>query len=607
VKPCINNRFLPALFFLVPLLLFSPCSLIKAQETPPVDTLSRAFYDSLRVRSEKRKLTSLLYDMIVVTPGSAANARVDMTSTSPFKKYEGKIIRNREVIRLNAFGTNLDIPAKEASSKHQQLLNSTYTKTKSFILNRYLLFREGDTISSLEMADNERLLRQLPFIDDAIITIVTVDSSYADVAIIVRETYPYGLNLSIKGLNSGTVRAYDRNFAGLGHELTLTVPYDFDEFPYPGFGFQYFIRNIARSFSDLDLKFADGLGSTTMESTFYRNFVSSEIKYAWSASLKMTRTTEDLDTMPVPVPLSYTWQDYWVARAFMLDRTRVTRLIISSRYIYNNVFSRPEIDDFSYYRLQSYQLVTGSLALSSQRYINTSLIYSYGRTEDIPYGYMVELLGGREKNEFKWRTYAGFKVSIGNIVPRVGYIYAGAAISTFYNQGSTEQGMVQASLRYFTPLVKVGRSRIRTFVNLDYTRGFSRYTDESLYLNNSSFIRGFSNDSINGGTRITLSLEPVLFLHKPVIGFRFALFAYTDVGLLLGEGFKDGNYYTVPALGAGIRIRNDQLVLNTIQIRLAWYPNSPPYSEKSWITAGNIERLRSPGFEPGPPGVTPFQ
>jgi len=126
--------------------------------------------------------------MIVVTPGSAANARVDMTSTSPFKKYEGKIIRNREVIRLNAFGTNLDNPAKEASSKHQQLLNSTYTKTKSFILNRYLLFREGDTISSLEMADNERLLRQLPFIDDAIITIVTVDSSYADVAIIVRET-----------------------------------------------------------------------------------------------------------------------------------------------------------------------------------------------------------------------------------------------------------------------------------------------------------------------------------------------------------------------------------------------------------------------------------
>jgi len=321
----------------------------------------------------------------------------------------------------------------------------------------------------------------------------------------------------------------------------------------------------------------------------------------------MTMTTEDLDTMPVPVPLSYTWQDYWVARAFMLDRTRVTRLIISSRYIYNNVFSRPEIDDFSYYRLQSYKLVTGSLALSSQRYINASLIYSYGRTEDIPYGYMVELLGGREKNEFKWRTYAGFKVSIGNIVPRVGYIYAGAAISTFYNQGSTEQGMMQASLRYFTPLVKVGRSRIRTFVNLDYTRGFSRYTDESLYLNNSSFIRGFSNDSINGGTRITLSLEPVLFLHKPVIGFRFALFAYTDVGLLLGEGFKDGNYYTVPALGAGIRIRNDQLVLNTIQIRLAWYPHSPPYSEKSWITAGNIERLRSPGFEPGPPGVTPFQ
>ncbi|MCK7540631.1 MAG: hypothetical protein MZV63_61945 [Marinilabiliales bacterium] len=65
------------------------------------------------------------------------------------------------------------------------------------------------------------------------------------------------------------------------------------------------------------------------------------------------------------------------------------------------------------------KLVTGSLALSSQRFINTSLIYSYGRTEDIPYGYMVELMGGRENNEFKWRTYGGLKVSYGNIFTRI--------------------------------------------------------------------------------------------------------------------------------------------------------------------------------------------
>jgi hypothetical protein len=135
------------------------------------------------------------------------------------------------------------------------------------------------------------------------------------------------------------------------------------------------VRNIARSFSDLDLEFSDGLGTTRMGGTFSRDFVTSSTKYAWSASVMATFTNEDLDTMALPAPLRYSWQDYWAARSFMLDRKSVTRLIFSGRYSHNNVFLRPEINDFSYYRLQNYRLVTGSMAITSQRFINTSLIY----------------------------------------------------------------------------------------------------------------------------------------------------------------------------------------------------------------------------------------
>ncbi|MDZ7636579.1 MAG: hypothetical protein U5L72_20045 [Bacteroidales bacterium] len=70
------------------------------------------------------------------------------------------------------------------------------------------------------MADNERLLRELSFMDDARITIVAVDSNYADVAIIVRETISYGASVRLDNIKSGMIRVYDRNFAGLGHELT---------------------------------------------------------------------------------------------------------------------------------------------------------------------------------------------------------------------------------------------------------------------------------------------------------------------------------------------------------------------------------------------------
>ncbi len=41
---------------------------------------------------------------------------------------------------------------------------------------------------------------------------------------------------------------------------------------------------------------------------------------------------------------------------------------------------------------------------------------------------------------------------------------------------------------------------------------------------------------------------------------------------------NSGDFNHISVLGAGVRIRNDRLVLNTVQIRLAWYPNLPAYS-----------------------------
>jgi hypothetical protein len=607
VNRCANYSLFPGTLIIICILLAGSELHVTAQALASPDTISVAFYDTLRVRSEKRKLTSLIYDMLVVAPPAAGNMREKMKSTSRYDEFEGKVIRTRKVIRQNAFGTDIDNPVESDQSKADRLLNSTYVKTHAFVLNQYLVFHEGDTVSSLEMADNERLLRELPFVEDARIIIVPADSNLVDVAVVVRENYPYGVAFQFDGIPKGTVKLFDKNFAGLGHELAVTVPYNFDEYAYPGFGIKYAVRNIARTFADLELDFSDGLGSTKMGGIFRRGFTTSETKYAWSASIRLNYTTEDLDTMATPQPLRYIYHDYWGARSFMLDHETVTRLIFSARYNSNNVIKRPEIDDNSYYRLQSYQLITGSIAISSQRFINTSLIYSYGRTEDVPYGYMLELMGGRELNEFKFRNYAGLKASFGNIFTRFGYIYGGISFSTFYNEGNTEQGLFETRLKYFTPLIKAGGSKIRTFVNLYYIRGFNRYTDEYLYLRNNDFIRGFRNDSIAGDNRIIATLEPVLFTARPRLGFRFAIFAFADAGFLIKGALTSGEYNYISALGAGVRIRNDRLVLNTIQIRLAWYPNLPDYSQSSWITVDGIVRLKPPGFEPDPPGVITYQ
>ena len=333
-KKSLSIRYLILACLLQPAFFFH----LRGQEVEHADTVTHAFYDSLRVRAEKRRLSGLIYDIVVVAPSTSENARDAFKNTRMFDEFEGKVIRNRTLIRLDAFGTNIDDPTVKSNSRADRLINSSYTKTREFVINKYLLFREGDTISSLTMADNERLLRELPYIDDVRITIIPVSEETADVAIIIREKYPYGFDLSLSDFSVGTVRLFDKNLFGMGHDLEISLPYNFDKYPYPGFGTKYAIRNLARSFADLELDFSDGLGSTRMGGAFRRDFTTSETRYAWSASVRLTYTTEDLDTMAIPNQLRYTFQDYWLMRSFLVDRASVSRIIAGVRYVNNNTY-----------------------------------------------------------------------------------------------------------------------------------------------------------------------------------------------------------------------------------------------------------------------------
>jgi hypothetical protein len=102
VNRCANYSLFPGTLIIICILLAGSELHVTAQALASPDTISVAFYDTLRVRSEKRKLTSLIYDMLVVAPPAAGNMREKMKSTSRYDEFEGKVIRTRKVIRLNA-------------------------------------------------------------------------------------------------------------------------------------------------------------------------------------------------------------------------------------------------------------------------------------------------------------------------------------------------------------------------------------------------------------------------------------------------------------------------------------------------------------------------
>jgi hypothetical protein len=563
--------------------------------------------DSLRKYVSRSLIVSKLYDLIVV-PSRSPNPSViseENQTDRPF--YSGKRIRKIEIKRLDVFGTNINNPAITNPTKIEKFLNSTHFNTNEFIIRKNLLFSEGDTASPLILTDNERILRQLPYMADARITVNDINEEEVDITIITKDIYSIGADFNYVAIDKGSISLFERNIFGIGHELGIEVPYDSDYSDSPGFGARYSINNFSRSFTDLDVFFLNGLDATSFGFALDRKLLSSTTKYAGGISFRQTITSEDLDSLPEPESLRYNVQDYWISRSFLIDQVSVTRIITGVRHLNNIVTSRPFINPDSYYHLQNYRLYLGSVALSVQKYYKTNLIYNYGRIEDVPYGGMFRLTAGKEISEFKDREYAAIDASAGIRSESLGYFYVMTGLSAFINNGVTEQGLFTAELKYFSNLLFIGRSKIRSFLTGEYTRGFERYADENLRFETIRGLSGFRNDSASGRQRLSLRIESVLFSPGNFYGFKFSPFIFADLSMMSGQNEMIGRGSIISGIGAGLRIRNDNLIFKTFQIRVAFFPNLPEYSRTANLIISGEELLRPDNFDPGPPSILQYR
>jgi len=565
------------------------------------------FFDSLEAKASRTLITRKLYDFLIVSHDPSSKKEITESSDINYQTYSGRKIRNIEIRRLSVFGSSINNPLVFDPNKLKKLLNATHINTNEQIIRKNLLFSEGDTLSPLVISDNERIIRQLPYIDDSRIIVIPVSEEEVDIVIVTKDIYSLAASFNYSSIKKGSASLFEKNIFGMGHEFRLNIPYNSDLPGSPGFGIVYNINNVAKSFINLGLFYFNGLGEKTFGFDLQRKLVSSTTKYAGGISIREMFTTEDLDTLPVPEPLKYNFQDYWLARSFLLNKESVTRLILGVRYTNNNVFDHPYIMPDSYHYLQKYRIYMGSVSLSVQKYYKANLIYGYGRTEDIPYGGIINLTAGREINEFKRRIYAGAQISLGKSIKSIGYFHASADIATFFNEGLTEQGVFTLKTDFISNLLYVGNYRIRNFIKVDYTRGFDRYSDESLVFVREDGFSGFKNDSVGGRQRLAINLESVLFSPVNFYGFRFAFFGFADLGFLFGTNEFVQQGEVLSSIGLGIRIRNDNLVFNTLQIRLGYFPNLPDYSRVNYILVSGEQLLKPDNFEPGPPSLLTYQ
>jgi hypothetical protein len=104
-----------------------------------------------------------------------------------------------------------------------------------------------------------------------------------------------------------------------------------------------------------------------------------------------------------------------------------------------------------------------------------------------------------------------------------------------------------------------------------------------------------------------MNVENVFFQKRSILNFQTAFFSFFDVGIVgpSEESIFRQNYYA--GLGLGLRIRNENLIFKTIQIRLAYYPNHPSDVSSVGFILDEVSKNRFYTFQPRGPEPLRFE
>lgn len=545
------------------------------------DYKSLLFYDSLKQKASRNKFVNELYNLLI-TRNQIDSLRLyssTINSESEFQVYNGKIIRKIIVKRLEPFGTSVFDTSMKAESWIEKSINTIHIKTLENVITANLIFKKGDEINSYLLAENERVLRNLPYLYDARIYPVVIDSDFVDIYVICRDLWSIGLIPDI-GSRAGNIEIYDLNYLGLGNAFKNQLFYDKDSSQNIGYRFEYDIRNIKKTFIDAGIFYQNVYESEKFGLFADRSFVTSSVKYAGGMSIIKTNDIAYVNSLQInhlKTDIKYFTSEIWFGKSIVLSRDKKNinsmRLILSAAYYSKLYQERLKVDINTNKIYHQSDLVLGSISLSKRNYYKGNLIYAFGTVEDIPHGYLIETTFGPEKREFSNRFYYGFQISAGDFISDFGYLYALLGIGGYKNGKTSEQDVIRLNINSFSNLFYYKRYKFRNFINLNYLIGINRFEGEYIKLDYTA--PEMQSNLMLGTQKISLKMETVAFTPIDFYGFKVAFFGFWDLGILgSNKHFIFSEKYFL-GLGSGLRIRNDNLVFQTFQFNISYYPLLP--------------------------------
>lgn len=554
-----------------------------------VKTDSTQLYKNIESYSKRSRFTGFIYRLIFKPVATDSTSKAVKRKAykklvqKPYNTFEGKIIRNIDVVTLDPFGYSISDTTVRKQNFLSKAGNVMHIKTQGITIRNFLLIHKNQSFNSLLVKESERLIRSQKFVHDVTFNVMGTGTGSDSVDIFIRELdnwsiIPEGFILTSR-VNVGLT---DKNFLGMGHEFQNVFSRNFIG-EINSYNTNYFIPNFRNSYISAKLHLGiDGYGNFSRSIVVDRPFFSPLAKWAAGVTLaSQTRkdSLKDISSVYVPVTLKFGTQDYWAGKSFQLfkgstEDALVTNLILAARYLHIRYTEKPSelLDPFHNYSSENFYFA--EIGISKRKYVQDRYIFRFGVIEDVPTGSVYSLTGGYQIKNNSGRLYLGLRIYFGDYY-QWGFLSSNFEYGTFFNASHTEQGVLTAGVNYFTGLFEIGKWKFRQFVKPQITVGINRFSIDSLTLNDRYGLDGFNSRVLSGTNRLLFTLQTQSYAPWNFIGFSFGPYLTYSLGMLSDAvtGFKNSKVYS--QIGLGVLIKNESLVFKPFQISISFYPLIP--------------------------------
>lgn len=568
---------------------------------PVRDTNSQRLYDSIRSKTSRRRVPRMLYRMLFVRPVLDTTATGQAIDESVLlEPFAGKTIGEISIDRRPIFDAD--------GNWLERAANKTHMLTRERVIRRDLLFRTGEQLDPQTIIRNKQLLRSRSYLSDVDISMVPdpVDTTCVNIAITTRDSWTISVDGGLHSEGRTTVGVYDANIFGTGNLLRINTNFNREDFSYGGNLVEYEIPNVLGSFYTADFAGGRDFYNSTLSLGLRKEFLR-PTDYEIGLTYGDIREKRYMIEQDTSLLVKQRDLDAWGGYSHLIPALR-SSFYVTGRYNYRRVSERPAVSADYNPILHDQDALLAGVGLYRERFYTANMVYGFGLREYLATGYKAELVSGYVWGEFRDAMYLGISYMTGGF-RSMGYLMGGLTLGSYIDTGSGmwRQSAVDVDLRWFSNLFMLRRSRIRQFLSLNYTQGWNRLSgsDESIRFTDENGLQALKEHVI-GTNRMILNTETVLFSPYHPLGFRIAFFGFADFGLIgYSPNIFKNEFYT--SLGIGVRLRNERLVFNTIQIRLGIAFGKPGLVESEYFRLSNATRLEQWRYRPTRPEIVTFE